>query len=199
MSYLKGTDEGYSLYKKYLSVMLDSKSGVNAINPAGFIREGRCSREKYASNNTLYIFERIANAVSSHKDAEMMYYYYLFIEGNNNVRSYNLDDFETYKYFLKNFEEVIERELKDLIKTKGAVLFNGEPSTLTKEVYGGDIHYETYLYLSYFVDIPKSNDMVTTEVVKKAEAAERYFCYFTGITKEEHSKKAKCLIKNIMK
>merc|ERR1712157_67208 len=182
----------------YLAISLDISKGVNAIHESGYIKEGRCSREKYSASPLLRIFENIADKMSV-REAEMLIYYYQ-INGNNNVRSYNFNDYLDYKYLTENYEETIENELRVLISNFGKTLLKGSPNNLTKEVFSEkSLSYESYNYFSYFVKLPESEDnMVTNEVIKKSKLVEKYFLLFTNKNLDFHYDKAKNIINKIL-
>lgn len=199
--YLRGTDEGYSLYKKYLSMSLYFRSGVPCIGNKR-IRESKCGRDKYSANNSLYIFEKIVKHFKDNwRDPEMLLYSELASK-NNNVRSYNVNDkkFLEYRDFVNNFSYIIERDIKNLLQKNDLKdLFNGEPTNLLKLVYTGELRPEAYLYMSYVIDLPKHDDFVSKSVHDSLNKAEEFFFYFTGEDKNWHENNANIMIQTIIK
>ena len=197
MSFLKGTDEGYSIYKKYLAISLDLKRGVPAI-VNGKIRSAKCSRETYAASNTLYVFEKIARLLSEEK-AEMLFYFYSAIEGNFNIRSFDAKEVEKYSNFIENFSYILETDIKNLLERENiAKLFEGSPTNLTRAVYAKELLPESYLYLSYCIDLPVYDDMVSQSVSKAVKKAEEYLLYFTKKSRDYHVNNAQTIIKKLI-
>jgi len=196
LQYLKGSEQGYSAYKKYLSIKLHFSQGVSAIRN-GTIRESRCSREKYSSSKFISVFERIGRDLTP-KEAEMLFVWYQLQQLQNgksiNIFQYNPKDVVEYQSFLRKYPYEIGREMKELMK-EANTLFNGTPSNLTKKVYSGEILLETYIYMSLLVDIPPSGDMVTSQVIESVEKYKPYFYYFTELSENEHVHKARNLLK----
>lgn len=197
---LKGSEEGYRAYRKYLSINAHFKRDVPALKENG-VRLSRCSKEKYVENKLQRVFERLGKSMND-KDIEKLFVYYELenqFSGNNKyVNEYTRNDLIKYDNVIMKYSHVIKGELRDLFhEASQRNIFTGSPSIVTRKVYTRQIRPETYIYLSLLVDIPVSDDMATSSVLSIIDRYRPWFYYFTGITEDEHQMKAKKMLKSI--
>ena len=196
MGILRGTDEGHTIYKKYLAMSLDFNKNISAIRN-GSIKEGRCSREAYSANKGLYFFEQLVKTMETTREAEMLFYSN-FVEGEKYYRSFDKKKYEEFSRFLEDSSYIIVQDLKSLLQhTPVSEWFDGEPSTIVKAAYAGDIRMETFLYLTYAVAIPIGKDMIGESVKASLRQCENYFLYFSNRSKGSHQNEAIIMIQNL--
>ena len=198
--FLQGSEQGYITYKKYLVINMHFTKGINPFN-CGKIRETRCSRDKYAAHKLQGVFEKISKSMNPRDAEKLLVYYQLenqFPSNDIYINEYNVEDLIEYDNVLRKLSYTVKSELKMLWDMASCEnIFKGSPSKLTKLLHSRRIRPETYIYLSLAIDIPFSDDMVTTALLSMIDKYKPWFYYFTEMDEKKHKARAMKMLNDI--
>ncbi len=197
---LQGSEEGYKTYRKYLAINFHFNKNMNALRHDG-VRLAKCSREKYAANELQWVFERIARSMNPRDAEKLLVYYQLenqFPNCNKYINEYKVEDLLNYENVLRKLSYTVKGEMQMLWDMASKQdIFGGSPSKLTKMLHSRQIRPETYIYMSLAIDMPVSDDMVTSAILDTIRKYKPWLYYFTGVDEKTHKARAESILKDM--